>query len=240
MAFSITPRWRSVCACEAEINLNRRLCPDVYLGLGSVIEVDGQIGFSGGHGQEMKVLDYGVWMKRLPADRMLDELVRQKSVTEAMIDRVAARLAAFHRTARRGADVNVYGSPAEIRHNWEENFAQTEAYIGRTLSTASFAAIRQWVAGWIDQAQELLLTRMHGGWVLDGHGDVRCESIWMQIGKSIHDNAANLNRKPIPRQPGIWHSTLVPASPRLATRRPPGYAKLTAQTGEDCNEDAAG
>ena len=174
-------------ACEAEINLNRRMCPDVYLGLGDVIEVDGQVGFSGRHGQETKVLDYGVWMKRLPADRMLDELVRKSSVTEAIIDRVAARLAAFHRTARRGAGVNAYGSPAEIRHNWEENFAQTEDYIGRTLSTADFAAIRRWVEGWLDREQELLLARMHGGRVLDGHGDVRCESICVTEEIHIYD-----------------------------------------------------
>jgi uncharacterized protein len=171
-------------ACEAEINLNRRLCPDIYLGIGGVIEVDGQIRLAGRHGQ---IVDYGVWMKRLPADRMLDELVRQNSVSEAMIDRVAARLAAFHRSARRGADVDVYGCPAEIRHNWEENFTQTESVVDRTISAADFAAIRHWVTAWLNREDDLLRARVQAGWVRDGHGDVRCESVCVTDQIYIYD-----------------------------------------------------
>src|SRR5580765_178010 len=45
-------------ACEDEVSLNRRLCPDTYIGVGSVIEVDEQIRFSGRAG---KVVDHCVW-----------------------------------------------------------------------------------------------------------------------------------------------------------------------------------
>ena len=39
-------------ACEDEIRLNRRLCPDTYIGLGGVIDLDGQIRFSGRDGKD--------------------------------------------------------------------------------------------------------------------------------------------------------------------------------------------
>jgi uncharacterized protein len=39
-------------ACEDEVRLNRRLCPDTYIGIGGVIELNGQIGFSRPHGQD--------------------------------------------------------------------------------------------------------------------------------------------------------------------------------------------
>lgn len=171
-------------ACEAEVNLNRRLSPDTYLGIASIVEIDGQMHFKGTQG---KIVDYGVVMKRLPADRMLDELVRQNGVTESMIDRVAIRLAEFHRTARRGTDVNVYGSPSEIRHNWEENFTQTESYVGRTISAADFAVIRNWVDAWLKREEDLLGARVEGGWVCEGHGDVRCESICVTDEIHIYD-----------------------------------------------------
>src|SRR5215510_4427573 len=58
---------RRLRACENEIQLNRRLCSDTYIGLGGVINLDGQIRFSGKAG---KIVDYFVWMKRLPEDRM--------------------------------------------------------------------------------------------------------------------------------------------------------------------------
>src|SRR4030095_7828203 len=81
-------------ACEDEIRLNRRLCAETYIGLGRVIDLDGAIRFSGKTG---KIVDYCVWMKRLPEDRMLDRMVANNTVTEAVIDRVAARLCEFHR-----------------------------------------------------------------------------------------------------------------------------------------------
>ena len=103
-------------ACEDEVRLNRRLCPDTYIGCGGVIETDGQIGFSGRHG---KIVDYCIRMRRLPDDRMLDRMVAEGAVTEAIIDRVAARLSEFHAGAARGPEIAKWGSLDEIRHNWE-------------------------------------------------------------------------------------------------------------------------
>ncbi len=101
-------------SCEAEINLNRRLCPEIYLRVQPVAEVEGQFRLS----DAGRVVDYGVWMKRLPDERMLDQMVEKDVVTESIIDRVADRLSAFHQGARRGPDVDAYGSPEAIRRNW--------------------------------------------------------------------------------------------------------------------------
>lgn len=161
-------------ACEAEVRLNRRLCPDTYLGVGEVVEVDGQIGFSGENG---KLVDYCVRMKRLPDDKMLDYLVANGAVTEQMIDRIAERLSQFHRAAIRHDEVSRWGSPQEIRHNWEENFAQTNAYIDRTITASVYDAIRTGVNREWEEKKELFERRVHEGRIVDGHGDVRCESI---------------------------------------------------------------
>ena len=160
-------------ACEAEVRLNRRLCPDVYLGVRPISEVEGKPRLLAAG----RVVDYGVWMKRLPADRMLDQMVKRNAVTEAVIDRVAGRLSAFHKTARRGPDVDAYGSPAAIRGNWEENFRQTAPYVGRTITAPAFDTIRRWVTNWLDSSAASLRSRVRDGWVCDGHGDVRCESV---------------------------------------------------------------
>jgi len=161
-------------ACEDEIRLNRRLCSDAYIGLGRVIDLDGQIRFSGKAG---KIVDHCVWMKRLPEDRMLDRMVANDTVTEAVIDRVAARLCEFHRTASRGPEIARWGSLDEVRHNWEENFTQTEPFIGRTISAPDYEAIRSWARGEMETKAGLFDRRAREGRVVDGHGDVRCESV---------------------------------------------------------------
>ena len=161
-------------ACEDEVRLNRRLCPDTYIGVGGIVEVDGQIRFSDGAGN---IVDYCVWMKRLPDRLMLDRLVANNTVTETVIDRVAARLSDFHHTASRGPEIAKWGSLAEIRHNWEENFTQTSAFIGLTIGASAYGTIQAWVNQQIDTKADLFNRREREGWIVDGHGDVRCESI---------------------------------------------------------------
>jgi uncharacterized protein len=167
-------------ACEDEIRLNRRLCPCAYIGIGGVIDLDGQIRFSGRTG---KIIDYCVWMKRLPEDRMLDRMVANNAVTETVIDRVAARLCKFHAGASRGPEIAKWGSLDEIRHNWEENFIQTEPFVGRTISDPAYNAIRSWVNEEIEMKADLFDRRAKEGWIVDGHGDVRCESVCITNGE---------------------------------------------------------
>ena len=170
-------------ACEAEVWLNRRLCPDTYLGVAHVTREGGRARLFG----QGRILDYGVWMKRLPADRMLDRMVAEGIVTEAVIEAVAARLREFHLKARRGPDVDQYGSPGVVRLNWEENFAQTAAYVGRTIERDAFEAVRRWVDDWLGRNEALLAARVAGGHVCEGHGDVRAESVCVTDPVCIYD-----------------------------------------------------
>jgi aminoglycoside phosphotransferase family enzyme/predicted kinase len=170
-------------ACEAEVVLNRRLCSGAYLGVKPIIDQNGQPRFSG----DGPVIDYAVWMKRLPSDRMLDQLVAGDEIAESIIDRVAGRMAEFHEHSQRGPSINRYGGQAAIRQNWKENFSQTAPYISRTVTADEFDVIRAWITRWIDSSAGLLERRVAGGWICDGHGDMRCESICITDGICIFD-----------------------------------------------------
>jgi aminoglycoside phosphotransferase family enzyme/predicted kinase len=164
-------------ACEAEVALNRRLCPDTYLGVRPIVEVAGEswIDFDGA--ATGRIVDYAVLMNRLPARAMLDRMVDDGTVSESAIDRVASRLAAFHESARRGPDVDRFGSQEVIWRNWDENFTQAVPYIGRPLSAETFALVRDWITRWMADHQGLLRQRVRDGRICDGHGDVRCDSV---------------------------------------------------------------
>ncbi len=79
-------------ACEEEVRLNRRLAPDVYLGVGSLAGPPraGPAGDAPDTDAEPVVI-----MRRLPVDRRLSTLLRAGDA-EACVDSVAARLAEFH------------------------------------------------------------------------------------------------------------------------------------------------
>ena len=86
--------------CQQEVELNRRLSPDVYLGVVEIREQDGQYAVEG-PGQTM---EYAVKMLQLPRDRAINLLLGQGQVSEEDIRRLAitiAELQIAQRQARR-------------------------------------------------------------------------------------------------------------------------------------------
>src|SRR5687767_3388682 len=116
--FSTVERRAAICADE--VRLNRRLCPDVYLGVVYLVEHRGDY-VVGGPGLP---LEPAVQMRRLPEDGMLPNLLTAGAVDARLVRRIAGRLARFHATAATGPGIDEYGRPAAVRANWEENFAQ--------------------------------------------------------------------------------------------------------------------
>jgi aminoglycoside phosphotransferase family enzyme len=100
--------------CAEEVRLNRRLCPELYLGVVEIVERDGDY-FVGGPGRP---IESAVWMRRLPADGMLPAMLARHAVRPSLMRRIARRLAAFHSQAATGPGVDEYGTPATIREIW--------------------------------------------------------------------------------------------------------------------------
>lgn len=127
--------------CAEEVRLNRRLCPDVYLGVVQVVTRDGRFHI-GGDGCP---IEPAVHMRRLPEEGMLPNLLARSAVDAQLLRRIARHLARFHTTAATGRGVDRFGNGAAVRKNWEENFQQTEAFIGQTLSLERRDQIREYV-----------------------------------------------------------------------------------------------
>jgi len=80
--------------CEAEVRLNRRFAPDVYLGIVALTaDARGALRLNG----EGEAIEWLVKMRRLPAGHMLDQRIRAGRLDNAEIRRVALRLADVYR-----------------------------------------------------------------------------------------------------------------------------------------------
>jgi aminoglycoside phosphotransferase family enzyme/predicted kinase len=176
-----TTRERRLADCADEIRLNRRLCPDVYLGIVDVVERDGGY-FLGGPGRPVEP---AVWMRRLPERGMLPTILARQVVGPQLVRRIARQLAQFHTVAATGPGVDAYGSLATVRANWDENFAQTVRFVGRTIPPAIHARIREFVERFLADNRELLERRVAGGRIREGHGDLHAGSICVE-GRRVH------------------------------------------------------
>jgi aminoglycoside phosphotransferase family enzyme len=169
--------------CRRELELNRRLCPDAYLGVVPVTREKGAY-LIGGEGEP---LEYAVKMRRLPREAMMDVLLPQGRVTGEMVERVAARIAAFHARAATGEEINRLGGLDAVIKNTEENFDQTEKYFDINIAPEVFRNIRDYTRGFIRDNKALFQRRAAGGRIRDCHGDLHAAHVCFTDNICIYD-----------------------------------------------------
>ena len=169
--------------CEREVELNRRLCRDTYLGVVAIRDDGGRLSFDG----PGETVEYAVKMVRLPEERMLRQVLQRGEGTPALMREVAATLARFHAAAETGPEIQAMKGHAGVTFNCEENFSQTEQYVGSLLPPERFAVIRTSTRLFLKRREALFEERARRGRVRDGHGDLHLDSICVTAPIRIFD-----------------------------------------------------
>lgn len=169
-------------ACEAEVRLNARLAPHVYLGVSPVRRAaDGthSIDGEGAREGEGETVDWAVHMRRLDDRTRADELLARGELRSESIDAVARRIAGFHAAARCDAETSRFGAPDAVAANVLENFAQTRGDVTRHVRPAEAREIEAQQTAFLRDHADVLRARMAAQRVRDGHGDLRLEHVYL-------------------------------------------------------------
>jgi len=169
--------------CQREVELNQRLCPDVYLGAVPITRDKGDI-FIESQGE---VIEYAVKMHRLPQEAMMDVLLANNQVSPPMASSLAQKLVEFHQRAETNANISTFGDLDTITQNTEENFTQTEKYIGSTVSLKEYQHIKDYTESFIKKNAPLFHKRIKEGRIRDCHGDLHAAHICFQSGICVYD-----------------------------------------------------
>jgi uncharacterized protein len=169
--------------CRKEVELNRRLCPDAYLGVIPITKDNGRYHIDG----KGKAEEYAVKMRRLPQDAMMDALLGQNKVTPKMVTDVAILVAGFHKKAATGEEINHLGGIEAVIKNTSENFDQTEKYFGIIILPETFQRIKAYTEGFIKTNTALFHKRAAEGRIRDCHGDLHANHICFYKGICIYD-----------------------------------------------------
>ena len=166
-----TTRQARAAACAREVELNRQFAPDVYLG---VAEVRDQAG---------RVCDHLVVMRRMPAARRLSTLVRSGAPLAGPLRQVARILATQHAKAARSPQIAEQGGRDALRRRWADNIEQTRKILRslaprELLAPAAVAETQRLALRFLDGRAPLFDSRVAGGHVLDGHGDLLADDIF--------------------------------------------------------------
>ena len=161
--------------CAEEVRLNRRLAPQVYLGVVNIaLDGEGNLAIDGAPGQ---IVEYAVRMKKIPTEKMLKNLLPQPDFDHRIMGRLAQKVARFHEQAETGGNIDTIGGWETVRFNQEENFTQTEPFIGVTISPVKHRFIRASVYRFLEKNEALFRRRVHQHKIRDCHGDLHLEHI---------------------------------------------------------------
>ncbi|MGQ4615975.1 AAA family ATPase [Nocardia sp. R7R-8] len=154
-------------ACARELELNQRLAPDVYLGLAHLTDPQG------GAAEPIIV------MRRMPDALRLSTTLADPARRPTGLSALAETLARFHAGARRGAGIDRAGTPAQLRRRWDTLLRPLRDH-PRALSDPGLLARAEYLAmRFIDGRTALLTQRIADGRVVDGHGDLLAEDIFV-------------------------------------------------------------
>jgi len=169
--------------CRKEIELNRRLCADAYLGVVPITKEKGRF-VIGGKGEAE---EYAVKMRRLPQDAMMDVLLKKGKVTPEMVVSVAAILARFHHSATTSDEITHLGGIDAVIQNTSENFSQTDKYFNVIIEPETYQRLKTYTEQFIKTNAALFHKRMAEGKVRDCHGDLHAAHICFHKGICIYD-----------------------------------------------------
>lgn len=152
-------------ACSREVDLNRRLSPDVYLGVGRLEQPDGSA-------------EPVVVMRRMPDDRRLATLVRHRDPVEADLRDLAHRIAGLHARSVRSPEIDAAGSRDSLRARWADSFRQVRPFHGQVLDPTQAQDVERLTLRFLAGRGPLLDARVRRGCIVDGHGDLIAEDVF--------------------------------------------------------------
>jgi uncharacterized protein len=164
---------RREAACRAELALNRRLARDVYKAVVPIM-LSGRGLAIGGPGE---AVDWLVVMRRLDPGGTLEHAIITRRLTACALDRLISAMAIFYRHA-----TPVLVSPEAHLLGWHRSLAFNtrillDAHLGQP------AGLVREISGvqrrFLTLRSALIADRVRHRHIIDGHGDLRPEHIWL-------------------------------------------------------------
>jgi hypothetical protein len=160
--------------CNEEVRLNRRLAPDVYLGVVPVTGEGSDLRFEGAG----EPVNWAVKMKRLPEEATLERRLLRDELAREDLGALARRLAEFHLSAERSEHISEFGRFEIVAKNIYENFAVAAPLVGRTMSQSVRDRLVTLTDQTLSDLKALIDARAARGVPCDTHGDLHLDHVY--------------------------------------------------------------
>jgi aminoglycoside phosphotransferase family enzyme/predicted kinase len=171
--FSTAQKRRAV--CEAELRLNRRTAPDLYLEVRAVRrDANGRLSLAEG-----EPVDWLVVMRRFPADDLLVAVASRGELTASLVRDLADRIACFHDAA----DVRRSGGVEGPRAVIDGNLASMRGLPAEILDPEACTTLHDRSVLLLETLAPMLERRAREGHRRHCHGDLHLANICLWQGR---------------------------------------------------------
>ena len=164
-------------ACRAEVLLNRRTAPTVYLDACPIVRTEAGSLAIGGTGEE---IDWVVVMARFDQDSLLDRMAQRNALNAGTIEALADEIARFHADAERYTNVDFSETMAGIVAG---NRSSLDAWFSDPARRRDIAALDRDTRAAVARHRKLMERRSADGFVRRCHGDLHLRNICMIDGQ---------------------------------------------------------
>ncbi|OLP20231.1 adenylyl-sulfate kinase [Leptolyngbya sp. 'hensonii'] len=159
--------------CQEELRLNQRGAAELYLDVLPITQTGDQFHLEG----TTAPVEYVLKMVQFPQENLLLAVFERNGLTFQQMEELGRRVAQFHAVAETNDYIRTFGEISQIRAAFDENYQQTEIYIGGPQTQAQFDGTREYTDRFFATRQSLFADRMAQHFIRECHGDLHLRNI---------------------------------------------------------------
>lgn len=158
---------------ETELRLNQQIAPELYLQVMTISNQDNRLILGGVE----NIIEYTLKMHQFPQEDLFSHLLEAGKLSGDRFRQLGKIVAQFHDQAATNEYIRSFGSVEKIQAAFEENYRQSQKYIGVVQTQEQFNATKAYSDGFFAKRENLLLARLKHQKIKECHGDLHLNNI---------------------------------------------------------------
>lgn len=158
---------------EAEIEMNRVIAPELYLEVLPITQKGDHFTLNG----TGKVIEYALKMRQFPQENLFINLFEAGKLDIEKMRELGKIVAEFHQKAQTRDYISQFGQVAKIREAFDENYQQTQSYLGRGQTQTQLTETQAYTDTFFTERTELFNSRINHNKIKECHGDLHLKNI---------------------------------------------------------------
>jgi len=159
--------------CQEELRLNQRGAAELYLEVLPITENEQQYQL----GDTREPVEYVLKMRQFPQDMLLINMFSQGKIDEKLMVDLGRVVAQYHAKAAINDYIRSFGEVAQVRQAFDENYEQSEKYIGKAQTQNQFDETKAYTDKFFAEKESFFKKRMAGNFIRECHGDLYMQNI---------------------------------------------------------------